>query len=136
MEAILDAFNVGHPKRAEVTADFVMIDPASGILGFETSEKHMDHMLSFAYGFVEDKKMIVYSGDLADSNFIFQQLAPIKDHYEFTIYHETTFEKNWSHSFYQDIKKLTQFGDVYVYHFNPAQAPEDLAPLKIARPSW
>jgi ribonuclease BN (tRNA processing enzyme) len=97
---------------------FSLLDKHEKIKCIDTSGQHIDGMTSFGYAFFELENTIVYSGDIANADAIFEWL---KKHYinNATIFHDICFHYNGVHTFYKDLIPYLDRYQIFGYHCNP-----------------
>jgi ribonuclease BN (tRNA processing enzyme) len=100
-----------------------------GIEAIDTTNKHGEGVTSFAYIFRLEKEVVYYSGDLGDISVTLKAIE-LENPQTLTIFHDTCFNKNRTHTYYKDLEVLLEDYNVYGYHLNPQDAPSDnLIPL-------
>ena len=124
IKIFLDAINTD-PELYEL----VTLEKMPNIQAIDTTNKHVEGVTSFAYIFRLEKEVVYYSGDLGDINVTLKAIAA-ENPKTLTIFHDTCFEKNITHTFYKHLEILLKEYRVYGYHLNPQAAPADnLIPL-------
>lgn len=114
-------------QTPEKYLDFVSINEFPEIDFIDTFGKHSTDMQTYAYIFKNDEQeTIVYSGDLGDTDFLFDKLKE-KRIEKATVFHDTFFSgKINAHAYYKDIQKYAsnQF-KIIGYHHDPTTKPDD-----------
>jgi ribonuclease BN (tRNA processing enzyme) len=103
----------------------------------DTFGTHVKGMMTWAYAFEEGAQRVAYSGDTGQTALVFQTLLDW-GWQGALVFHEVIF---WpgiaSHSYYKDVEAYLDRFQVYGYHCDPRQAPDDLRlPLAAQHPDW
>lgn len=119
------SFSLGDPDRY---VNFLPLTEAPGIGFLETTGMHVPDMLSFAYSFDNEHEIVLYSGDMGDPDMIFEWAEHMDPAKRLRIFHEMSFQKfEGIHSYYKDLMpRLSQY-ELYAYHLDPREEPEDNA---------
>jgi ribonuclease BN (tRNA processing enzyme) len=114
-------------------ANMQQMEPAGSTVGdstiqpIDTSSLHQDNMPSAAYILRSLGGTIAYSGDLGDSEVLFNALSS-DDKTRTLVFHDASFEDRGrsSHVNYRELYKHLDAGwKIYIYHNDPAQKPAD-----------
>ena len=111
----------GEPEKY---ANFVHIDEIEYLQAIDTTGEHIPEMLSYGYAFSEDEEHIVYSGDIANSNSIFNWIES-NNLNDVCVFHDISFIYDGVHTFYKDLLPNNKKYKIYGYHCNPEQNVED-----------
>jgi ribonuclease BN (tRNA processing enzyme) len=82
-------------------------------------------MQTFAYLFKSAQKTILYSGDIADPDFLFQYLKQQKIQPDLIFHDITFFKEAKAHAFYQDVAKYLGTYSIIGYHHDHRMNPVD-----------
>lgn len=104
---------------------FLPIQEVSGIGAIDTTNLHKSGMQSFAYYFYNEAEIMLYSGDIGRPEVLFQfldqQAVP-----NVRVFHEMSFVRmEGVHTFYKDLMPFLDRYDIYAYHLDPRNEPED-----------
>lgn len=125
----LKAFMAHGLRGPEDYADFLPIETVPGITAIDTFGKHIPDMQTYAYLFQDEKEIVAYSGDLGDPNIVFDKL-PSQTTLPVRVFHEMSFFLHDVHTYYQDLVPRLKDYELYGYHLDPRQAPDDnIVPL-------
>lgn len=105
--------------------EFLPINTIPGLTALDTFGKHIEGMQTWSFVFENENEILAYSGDLGDTNLIFDHLKtrPIK---KTKVFHEISFQKtDGVHSYYQELNKKIGEYPLYGYHCDPREEPED-----------
>ena len=111
--------------------DYVHFKPITDfpeITAVDTKGQHVPNMQTWAYCFKENEQIIAYSGDLGNSDTVYNTLKPFAGEYDITVFHELTFlEGIKSHTFYTELEKYKGICAIYGYHCDPSLRANDLS---------
>lgn len=121
----------------EKHCDFVSINQFSYLDYVDTFGRHVPRMPSFAFLFKEGDDRLVYSGDIRDADFLFDQVA-MKGFGGARVFCDVSFnEHNLAHVYYKDLEKYAEQYELFGYHCHPKDNPSDNSiPLVIDRPEF
>lgn len=105
--------------------EFQPCESIPGLTALDTHGKHIEGMQTWAYVFESDNEILAYSGDLGDTDFIFDYLAgrPKKST---KVFHEISFHTtDGVHSHYLELNERLGEYELYGYHCDPRDEPED-----------
>ncbi len=102
-------------------------DLPSFITPIDTYNRHYLEMQTFGYIFSENQNHIVYSGDLNDSSYLFQEVKKHSLNGQIIVFHDVTFNSlaKAAHAYYKDIEVFLSDYSIWGYHCNPNLKPED-----------
>ena len=107
---------------------FINIDKIrteEGVGFIDTTGDHVEGMPSYAYYFTTHKETIVFSGDLGRLDNYAGRLNEI--HHVSKVFQDISFYTGQeAHAYYKEVENLLGEYDVYGYHCNHLQAPDDL----------
>lgn len=110
--------------------EFMLVDELEGVKALETTGLHSKGYRTYAFVFQNDKGRIIYSGDLADSEFILKETRPSK---EDLVFHDISFDRDQrTHAYYKDIQEKEWPCPVFGYHHNPEECPDDFELFLVA----
>lgn len=111
----------------QISQDYYRLVPLAEIKGveaIETTGRHAENVTSFSYIFTHDGQTVFYSGDLGDIGVLSSFLDSV-DAGRLTVFHEMSATRNRAHTYYSDLCDLLGRADIYAYHLNPEQIPQD-----------
>ena len=108
----------------EKYVSFSFLDKSENIKYINTSNKHIKGMTSFGYVFFDSGNTIVYSGDIASADTIFDWLKEGNIN-QATVFHDVCFNYNGVHAFYKDLIPYLHKYKIFGYHCNPEQNVAD-----------
>lgn len=112
-------------KDPEKYADFVPLENFEGISCIDTYGKHSEGMQSYAYIFEEGEERIMYSGDLAKPDVLFDRLHRMPEKHT-SVFHDITFNpENKGHTYYKKLLPYLNGIEMFGYHCDPMQNPHD-----------
>ncbi len=115
-------FGLRDPKNY---ADFLPLTELEGLTAVDTFGKHVDGMQTYGYIFEDEDEILAFSGDLGDSNIIFDHLPEQSDK-KIRVFHEMSFvRQDGVHTYYQDLNPRAEQYEIYGYHLDPRNAPAD-----------
>ncbi|GIV43204.1 MAG: hypothetical protein KatS3mg035_0327 [Bacteroidia bacterium] len=99
----------------------------SFIIPIDTLDKHYPNMQTYGYLFTENQEHIIYSGDLNDASYLFQQIAQHSLKGKIQVFHDISFNPlaKSAHAYYKDIEEYCSGYEIWGYHCNPQFKPED-----------
>ena len=104
---------------------FKPLEEHDGVTYLDTMGCHAEGMQTFSYIFEDEQERLVYSGDLAKFEVLFDHLKEL-DEKKTTIFHDISFnEKNNGHAFYKKLLPYQEQYKIYGYHCDPTQNPSD-----------
>ena len=107
--------------------DFKPLHDLEGIRSIDTINKHFKNIQTYAYVFEDEDSITYYSGDLNDLSVTTDFLKWCDTSKKIIIFHETTW-REWgkvAHCFYKDIIEALEWYEVYLYHIDHLQKPDD-----------
>lgn len=111
-------------KDPDKYAEFVPLDQVEGIIPIDTYGQHSEGMQTYAYIFDNDSR-IVYSGDLSKPEVLFERLERLPGK-KTCVFHDITFNSdNTGHTYYKKLLPYINGIDMYGYHCDPTQNPQD-----------
>ncbi|TAE47819.1 MAG: ribonuclease Z [Bacteroidetes bacterium] len=120
--ASLLSFSIPDPEKY---VTFLPLSEIEGLSAINTTGKHVWGMPSYGYVFEDEDETVVYSGDIGDSEFIFDHIAPNPDK-PVRVFHESSFEpSDGVHTYYRKLIPKRERYDLYLYHVDPRTNPED-----------
>lgn len=120
-------------QKPEEYSDFHPLWIIKGAGFIETTGMHVPNMMTFAYYFEDEDEIVVYSGDMGNPYLIYQFLEKKDSPKKVRVFHELTFYPNIrAHCYYKDLERLASKYEVYGYHVNPKDAPQDNQILLVA----
>lgn len=114
-------------QKPEKYFDFIPMDEFPEMDFIDTFGRHSESMQTYSYIFKDNDKVVVYSGDLGDTDFLFKKLEE-KGIEKATVFHDTYFSGRINaHAFYKDIQKYDSADNYKIigYHHDPSQKPMD-----------
>ncbi|MEL6650270.1 MAG: MBL fold metallo-hydrolase [Bacteroidota bacterium] len=112
-------------RDPENYADFLPLDTLEGISAVDTFGKHVDGMQTYGYIFEDENEIVAFSGDLGDAQIIFDHL-PSETDKKIRVFHEMSFiRQDRVHTYYQDLNHRVDQYEIYGYHLDPRNAPDD-----------
>ncbi|MFC6997473.1 MBL fold metallo-hydrolase [Rufibacter roseus] len=112
-------------QKPDKYVDFVPLSELPGITAVDTYGQHAENMQTYAYIFEENGQRIAYSGDLGQPEAFFAYLRGMPPKHTI-VFHDLSFqESNTAHTYYKKLESVGQGYEVYGYHCNPSEAPED-----------
>ncbi|MFD3003354.1 MBL fold metallo-hydrolase [Pontibacter toksunensis] len=111
-------------KDPDKYTEFVPLDQVEGIIPIDTYGQHSEGMQTYAYIFDNDSR-IVYSGDLSKPEVLFERLERLPGK-KTCVFHDITFNSdNTGHTYYKKLLPYINGIDMYGYHCDPTQNPQD-----------
>ncbi|WP_242916121.1 MBL fold metallo-hydrolase [Pontibacter liquoris] len=111
-------------KDPDKYADFVPIEHFEGITCVDTYGQHSESYQTYAYIFDNDYR-IAYSGDLGRPEALFDKLNRMPKK-KTCVFHDITFNAdNTSHTYYKKLLPYMNGVDIFGYHCDPSQNPDD-----------
>lgn len=119
----------------EEYVDFHLLDILPGLSGIDTTNLHVDGMLSYGYRFEDKDEIVFYSGDIGNTEIILESV-PVNPDKSVRVFHDMSFEENDGiHTYYQLVCRWVDKFTIYAYHLDPREAPTDnTVPLVIHQP--
>ncbi|MFD2514693.1 MBL fold metallo-hydrolase [Pontibacter locisalis] len=112
-------------KDPDKYAEFVALEHFDGITAIDTYGQHSEGMQTYAYIFEEEGNRIVYSGDLAKPETLFEKLEKMPS-MDTCVFHDITFNPaNTGHTYYKKLLPYLNGLDMFGYHCDPTQNPSD-----------
>ena len=112
-------------KEPDNYADFKPLQEVEGITAIDSFGKHSENFQSYSFIFTEGSERIIYSGDLAQPEALFDNI-PAGNFTNQAVYHDITFNNaNTGHTHYTKLKPYQQQYNIYGYHCNPTENPAD-----------
>lgn len=108
--------------------DFIPISQFVEIKFIETTNKHVEGLMSFAYFFEEGNEIIFYSGDLGDISVI-KNFLKLFEGKKITVFHSTCYNKIKAHVYYKDLLLALKDREFFLYHVDYENPPEANLPL-------
>ncbi|GIV23428.1 MAG: hypothetical protein KatS3mg025_1087 [Bacteroidia bacterium] len=96
------------------------------IAAIPTSGLHMPHMPSAAYLFKGANGYLLYSGDIGVPVPVLQRPGWVEAHQPIWVFHDVAFRRVPTHCYYEDLYPWVGKVELWGYHCNPAEAPENL----------
>jgi len=120
-------FSLQTPEKFIV---FVPIKKYPGVNFVDTFGLHVPGMRTYAYYFQDDEEALVYSGDLGDCDYLFDNL-PEFDKPKKRVLHDINFDPPVGpHTFYEDLIPYQEDFEIYGYHCDPSKnVKENPVPL-------
>ena len=117
------AFSLMHPKDY---IEFYPLETVPGITAIDTTGHHVADMVSFGFMFEDNNSRAIYSGDMGTPRLVFDMLNDFpKDEKPLRIFHEVNFApSNGIHTYYEDLMNMKGDFELFVYHADPAKAPD------------
>ncbi|MDX1906745.1 MAG: MBL fold metallo-hydrolase [Bacteroidia bacterium] len=117
--------------------NFQPLSALPGISAINTSGRHVEGMPSYGYILEDEDEIMVYSGDIGDPNFIFDQIRHL-NHKPMRVFHEMSIEESDGiHTNYQALARHLADFTIYAYHLDPRTIPADNeVPLVINFPDF
>ncbi|WNJ15924.1 MBL fold metallo-hydrolase [Pontibacter sp. G13] len=104
---------------------FSYLSEFDGISAVDTFGLHVPEMPSFGYIFESKQSILAYSGDLGNSQIMFDSI-PKDTNKAVRIFHDMAFEESDGlHVHYHDLEQQIGDYEVFAYHLNHLQEPED-----------
>jgi len=117
------SFSLLHPEHY---VEFLPLSHFSDFISpIDTYGLHIPDMQTFAYLFKSSQKTILYSGDIADPDFLFQYLKQQKIQPDLIFHDITFFKEAKAHAFYQDVAKYLGTYSIIGYHHDHRMNPAD-----------
>ncbi|WP_162054961.1 MBL fold metallo-hydrolase [Pontibacter pamirensis] len=111
-------------KDPDKYAEFVPLDQVEGIIPIDTYGQHSEGLQTYAYIF-DNESRIVYSGDLSKPEVLFERLERLPGK-KTSVFHDITFNSdNTGHTYYKKLLPYINGIDMYGYHCDPTQSPQD-----------
>ena len=120
LESYLRIFLVNVEKYVE----FLPISGFPEIGYLDTHDLHSKGIQSYAYCFDFPDEFIYFSGDLGDLEFSRGFLESVS-HNNIRVFHEVNFLQGSAHVYYKDLENLAKEFNVFAYHCNRQNAPDD-----------
>jgi ribonuclease BN (tRNA processing enzyme) len=121
--------------QPEKYLDYLSIEETGFADFIDTKNRHIPGMQTFSYIFREENETVIYSGDLEDSGYLKEKLSE-KGISSGIIFHDVTFNRqNKAHAYYKDVEKLMGNFEVWGYHNNPDEKPDDCRLKMVAESS-
>ncbi|GAA4314151.1 MBL fold metallo-hydrolase [Nibribacter koreensis] len=112
-------------QKPEEYAEFLPLSEMPGITAVDTFGQHAENYQSYAYIFEDEGNRVVFSGDLGQPEALFAHIRSLPPR-PTCIYHDITFnEQNTAHTYYKKLIPLVGDYNLYGYHCDPTQNPED-----------
>lgn len=113
-------------KNPEKYADFKLLQDVLPQAGFiDTLNKHSENMQSYAYYFEDDEERLVYSGDLAEPEALFEVLEKLPPKQQ-RVFHDITFNpQKTGHTYYKKLLPYHTAYNILGYHCNPQNKKPD-----------
>jgi ribonuclease BN (tRNA processing enzyme) len=113
-------------RNPEEDVEFRPVSDFDFVEAVDTFGLHVPCMPTYGYVFTEGNKCIAYSGDLGDSDNMFEYLKR-NGYTGATVFHEISFNpKIKTHSYYKDLEKHLNEFKIFGYHVDPTTKPNDL----------
>ncbi len=114
-------------KTPSKYADFQPLTHLPGVRALDTFGRHSADFMSFAYAFDDGPDRLVYSGDLAEPDFLFDWLDTLPPATHTRVLHDIIFaEGAGGHTYYRALlPHLARYPDLLGYHCDPTQNPPD-----------
>lgn len=111
------------------------VEEEPGLYAIDTTNAHVAGKQSTAYAFLEGAQRIVYSGDLAHPQLLFDWLDQEGWHGA-TVFHDITFARgNTHHTYYKLLEPYLDRYRIFGYHCDPSHRAEDCQiPLVVRQP--
>lgn len=125
---LLFAFLAHSQQKPAEYSDFLPLWQFSGggISYIDTTGMHAANMPTFAYLFEDEEEILCYSGDIGNPYLFMSHFEKYPTHKKIRIFNEIIFYPNIkSHCYYKDLALLASKYEVYAYHVNHLQAPDD-----------
>jgi glyoxylase-like metal-dependent hydrolase (beta-lactamase superfamily II) len=121
-------------------ADFQPLSGLAGVRSLDTFGRHSAGYKSFAYVFEDGDERLVYSGDLAEPDFLFAWLATLPPTRRTCVLHDITFapDGGGGHTYYRALlPHFARYPELFGYHCDPTRnPPENPIPLVYDSPDW
>jgi len=104
--------------------EFISLEKFPEIGFVDTKNLHVNGLQTFAYYFNFQEEFIFYSGDLGCINTTAEFLKNI-NHENITVFQEISFLEGKAHVYYKDLMNALSEYNVYAYHCNHNNAPND-----------
>ncbi|RAU82098.1 MBL fold metallo-hydrolase [Pontibacter arcticus] len=112
-------------KDPDKYAEFVPLDQFEGITAVDTYAYHSEGYQTFSYIFDSEESRLVYSGDLAKPEILFNKLERMPPK-RTCVFHDITFEAdNTGHTYYKKLLPYMNGVDMFGYHCDPTKSPDD-----------
>ena len=112
-------------QTPEQFAHFELFSNLEGLQFIDTYGFHSPDMQTYAYIFTDETETLIYSGDLGDCDFLFQQLNTMNIKPQ-RIFHDIIFHPNIPpHSYYQKVMPYLADNKIFGYHCNHLENPAD-----------
>jgi len=116
--------------------EWISIKEVEEVNAIDTFGLHVEDYQSWCYYFRERKEVLVYSGDIADGDFIFEKLKKKKIK-NATVFHDIVFDKTPGHTYYPILMSHLQEQRIYGYHCDPRKNKSDnTVPLAADHPQF
>lgn len=114
-------------SQKNVNQFIVIEDLPSFITPIDTFNRHFPGMQTYGYVFSENQEHVVYSGDLNDTEYLFQEIQKLKLEGKITIFHDVSFntQAKSAHAYYKDVEVFLEKYEIWGYHCNPRLKPND-----------
>lgn len=117
------SFSLGQPEKF---FRFVDISETGYVEAINTFGMHVEDMQTYGYLFKDGDKTLAYSGDLGNSDVIFDYLRE-RNYYNTTVYHDICFYEHVdAHCYYKAVEKHLNGFKIIGYHNDPDMKPADL----------
>lgn len=116
---------------------FYPMEKYDGLGYIDTYGAHIERMQTYSYLFQDGEELLAYSGDLGDCDLLFEELEKIRARKK-TVFHDICFNPQLTtHTFYEDLEEYQQDYQIYGYHCDPRQNPDDnRVPLVYNQPEF
>lgn len=112
-------------KVPDKYAEFVPLDQFEGITAVDTYGYHSEGYQTFSFIFDSEESRLVYSGDLAKPEILFNKLERMPPK-KTCVFHDITFEAdNTGHTYYKKLLPYMNGVDMFGYHCDPTKSPDD-----------
>lgn len=112
-------------QKPEKYVDFVPLSELPGITAIDTFGLHSERLQTYAYVFEENGERVVFSGDIGQPEALFAFLRGMPPKAT-TVFHDISFsEENPTHTYYKKLVPLSRDYNIYGYHCDPSQNPQD-----------